>query len=217
MTAVIIGAGAFPRKAYPRYLIGAADLVICCDSALKTYLAAMPSIFGGERLPDAIVGDMDSLSAALQKKYEGRIVKITEQDDNDQTKAMRHLLSLGKDIDTIHFIGATGRRADHTVGNLSLLMEYGRMFNLEGISIDAVSDYETVFPIWDSATLMVGRGRRVSIFSPDNSLKITSSGLKYDTSGVVFDNWWKATLNTAVEDEIQLSFSHPSAALICLD
>lgn len=217
MTAVIIGAGDFPRKAYPRYLIGTADIVICCDSALKAYLAAMPSIFGKERLPDAVVGDMDSLPRALQKKYSDILVKVTEQEHNDQTKAFTHLMSLGLPLDTVHFIGITGKRADHTIGNLSLLMEYGKRFDLEGISIDAVSDYETVIPVWDSVSLMVGKGRKVSILSPDNSLKISCEGLMYNTSGVVFDNWWKATLNIATEDEIKLNFSHHSSALICLN
>lgn len=217
MTAVIIGAGAFPRKAYPRYLVGSADIVICCDSAFKTYLSVMKSVFGKERLPDAVVGDMDSLPKALQLKYADILVKIEEQEHNDQTKAFTHLMSMGLPIDTVHFIGATGKRADHTIGNLSLLMEYGRMFDLKGISIDAVSDYETAFPLWDSASLFVGKGRKVSIFSPDNSLKLSCEGLMYDTSGVVFDNWWKATLNEATEDEIKLNFNHPSSVLICLN
>jgi len=56
----------------------------------------------------------------------------------------------------------------------------------------------------------------VSIFSPDNSLKISSEGLRYQTSGVVFDNWWKATLNRADSDLVTLTFSHPSLALVVL-
>lgn len=214
--AVIIGAGSFPRSEYPRYLVREADILICCDSAFETFLKVMPSIFGGERLPEAVVGDMDSLSASLQKRYADRMVKVSEQDYNDQTKAMRYLLSMGKPLESVHFIASTGRRMDHSIGNLGLLMEYGRMFSLEGISISAVSDYETVFPLWDSAELAVGEGRRVSIFSPDNSLRIDSEGLEYPTSGVVFDNWWQATLNRAVAPAIRLAFNHPSAALIIL-
>jgi hypothetical protein len=34
---------------------------------------------------------------------------------------------------------------------------------------------------------------------------------------VVFDAWWKATLNRADEDVVRLKFSHPSVALIILD
>lgn len=218
-TAAIVGDGEFPRKEYPRYLLASADIVICCDGALKPYLRNMAGVFGKERYPDAIVGDMDSLGPDLRKRFSDRIVKIEEQDDNDQTKAVRHLLGNYPDIEVIHLLGATGKREDHTIGNLSLMMEYGRLFNLgeRGISIDMVSDYSTSFPLWDSCELHLGKGRKISIFSPDNSLKITSKGLEYQTSGVVFDNWWPATLNKACEDVVTLTFSHPSMALVILD
>jgi len=80
-----------------------------------------------------------------------------------------------------------------------------------------VSDYSTAFAVTDSCELYLGTGRRVSIFSPDNSLKIASKGLKWQTSGVVFDNWWPATLNQATEDVVQLEFSHKSLVLIITD
>jgi hypothetical protein len=91
------------------------------------------------------------------------------------------------------------------------------MFPLEDIRVDMVSDYSTAFAVTDSCTLTVGTGRRFSLFSPDNSLKIHSEGLEYQTEGVVFDNWWQATLNRAVADEVRLTFSHPSRALVILD
>ncbi len=62
-----------------------------------------------------------------------------------------------------------------------------------------------------------GEGRKVSIFSPDNSLRITSEGLKFQTCNVVFDNWWQATLNMAVKDRVRLELSHPSIALVMLN
>jgi hypothetical protein len=62
-----------------------------------------------------------------------------------------------------------------------------------------------------------GQGRSVSIFSPDNSLRISSEGLEYPTDGVIFDNWWKATLNKASQDTVKLTLSHKSMVLIMLD
>lgn len=219
MTAVIICDGSFPKKEYPRYLIASADIVICCDGSLRNYLKAMPSIFGGrERMPDAVVGDMDSLPKSLQKQFKDIIVHYTEQDYNDQTKAIRYLLERWPDVDAIHILGATGKRTDHTIGNVSLLMEYGRLFpQIKGKELDMVTDYDTLFPIWDSCRLAVGKGRKVSIIAADNTIKIKSLGLEYPTENVIFDNWWKATLNRAVEDEIYLELSHPSMVLICLD
>lgn len=219
-TAVIIGAGDFPRKPYPRYLISSADIIICCDSAFSIYLRAMSSLFQGEeRYPDAVVGDLDSLKESIKKKYSSKVIFFheSEQDDNDQTKAVRYLLNNYPDVTSIHLIGASGKREDHTIGNISLLMEYYRKFDMSGIEMDMVSDYSTIFAITDSCELAVGKGRRMSIITPDNSLTIKSTGLEWPLDDVVFDNWWKATLNRATEDTVKLIFSHPSRAIIILD
>ena len=214
---VILCDGEFPRKDYPLYLLDSADAVVCCDGSVVNYLRHTRKRFGEERMPEAVVGDMDTLSGKWQKRLERLIVHESEQDDNDLTKAMRYVLSKHPEVSEIHILGATGKREDHTIGNLGLLMEYTRLFDLEGIQVDIVSDYSTAFAVTDSCELHVGEGRRVSLFSPDNSLIIKSEGLQWPTDAVVFDAWWPATLNRAVDDVIKLTFSHPSRALIRLD
>ena len=216
-TVVIICDGQFPKTEYPRYLIRTADFIICCDGALKKFMKHSETIFGEERLPDLVIGDMDTLPASWQKKYADIIVKESEQEHNDQTKAVRWALSNISGIANLYILGSTGGRADHTIGNLSLLMEYTRMFNLGEIMIEAVTDEGTIFAINDTTEFDCGTGRSVSIFSPDSTLKIKSSGLEYQTEGVVFDNWWKATLNRASQDNVRLELSHPSMALIILN
>ena len=216
-TAVIICAGDFPQKEYPKYLISTADYIICCDGAFQTWLKKAPSIFGDLRLPNAIVGDMDSLSPSIQKKYSSIIVRIAEQDTNDQTKAFKYIMENYKDVEYIHILGASGKREDHTIGHLSLLMEYCRMPIRDNLQIDIVSDYSTAFAITDSCELHIGEGRTISIFSPDNSLNIKSEGLVWPTDSVLFDNWWKATLNKTSSDIVKLTFSHKSIALIILN
>ena len=37
-TVIIICDGQFPKTEYPRYLIGSADFIICCDGALKKFM-----------------------------------------------------------------------------------------------------------------------------------------------------------------------------------
>ena len=216
-TVVIICDGQFPKTEYPRYLMKTADFTICCDGALTKYLRHSKNIFGFERRPDMVIGDMDTLPAAMQKKHADIIIKETEQEHNDQTKAVRWALKNIPDIDHIYILGATGGRIDHTIGNASLLMEYTRLFDLGEIGITMVSDNGTAFAVNDTIEFDCGIGRQVSIFSPDNSLRIKSSGLEYPTDEVVFDNWWKATLNKASSDTVRLEFSHRSMALVILN
>ena len=214
---VIICDGTFPKQEYPKYLIRNADFIICCDGALTKFLKNSKKIFGEEKLPDLVIGDMDTLSSAMQKKYSDIIVRESEQEHNDQTKAVRWALNNIEGISAIHILGATGGRADHTIGNLSLLMEYTRMFDLQDICIEAVGDEGIAFPINDTTEFDCGQGREISIFSPDNTLRIRSMGLMYKTDDVVFDNWWKATLNKASDDKVRLEFNHPSLALIIMN
>ena len=218
-TAVIVGNGQFPKKEYPLYLLESADYVICCDGALDTYLRH----FRGRNLrrPDVVIGDMDSLSEKTAERFRDIAVKIDEQETNDQSKAFHYILEHFPDVDTVHILGATGKREDHTIGNLSLLMEYAREMRRQDcgrtVFVDIVSDWSTAFAITDTCTLDVGEGRSVSIICPDNSLNIKSEGLVWPTDNVVFDNLWQATLNRASADRISLTFSHPSIALIILN
>ena len=216
-TVVIICDGQFPKTEYPRYLIQSADFIICCDGALRKFLRNSRTIFGEERLPDLVIGDMDTLPASYQKKYADIILKEDEQEHNDQTKAVRWAMNNIDGIGSIRILGSTGGRPDHIIGNLSLLMEYTRMFDLGDIILEAVCDEGTIFPVNDTVEFDCGTGRQVSIFSPDNSLRIKSEGLMYQTENVVFDNWWKATLNKATRDNVRLEFSHRSLALIILN
>lgn len=218
-TAVIIGNGAFPKKEYPLYLLQTADKIVCCDGALASYIRYCKHIGKPER-PDVVIGDMDSIPHKLAEEYRDLLVKITEQETNDQSKAFHYIKNNFPDVDTIHIIGATGKREDHTIGNLSLLMEYAKEMKAEGcegINVDIVSDTCTAFAITDTCSIDVGEGREISILCPDNSLNIKSEGLTWKTDNVVFDNWWKATLNRASADTVTLTFSHPSVALIILN
>lgn len=218
-TVVIICDGKFPRTEYPRYLIRTADFIICCDGALKKFLRNSVSIFGKERIPDLVIGDMDSLSPAMKVRYRDIVVQIDEQEHNDQTKAFRWVMTNLDGISDIYILGATGEREDHTIGNMSLLMEYARTFApaSKGINVEMVSDHGTIFAVTDTFEMNCGEGRAVSIFSPDNSLRIKSEGLIWPTDDVIFDNWWKASLNKASQDNVRLEFSHRSIALIVLN
>ncbi|MCD8208889.1 MAG: thiamine diphosphokinase [Bacteroidales bacterium] len=228
-TAVIIGGGEYPKKPYPLYIIERADYVVCCDSALGAYLRHSRKILGAQsadapnggtlRLPDAVIGDMDSLSPALKKRYGHLIVHIPEQETNDQTKAFHHVLEKFPDVGEIFFMGATGKREDHTIGNISLLMEYCREVEAKGVDVNLsmVSDYSTIFPLTRSTSIECGVGRRISLLTPDNSLRIRSKGLEWPTDEVVFDNWWKATLNRSTEDTVSLEFSHNSMVIVIMD
>ena len=211
-TAAIVCNGQYPRSEYPLYLLRNADVVICCDGALS-------ALEKRGIVPDAVVGDMDSVCSRALKRFPGKVVRLDGQDTNDLTKAFDYLMSsLPEDVVAVHILAATGRREDHTLGNLALLMDFEKRYCLaaRGISVDMVSDYSTALAICDSTSLDVGQGRSVSIFSPDATLSIHSEGLRWATDAVCFAAWWQATLNEATADRITLTLSHPAPVLLIL-
>ena len=209
---VILCNGAFPTEPYPLYLLDSAEGVVCCDGAVEKWLE-----HNQDAKPLVIVGDMDSLPQDLQARFSGIVFHEEEQDYNDLTKAMRWVLREHPEVSEITILGATGLREDHTIGNLGLLMEYTRLFDLRERKVTMVSDYGTAFAITNTCDLHLGEGRRISLFSADNTLRISSTGLQWPTDDVVFDAWWKATLNRTTEPIVTLRFNHPSAAIVIID
>ena len=207
-TIAILAQGDFPASGRCLQLMRDADLLLCCDGAAATAVD-----HGFE--PDEIVGDLDSLNADFRERFASRLFHDRDQECNDQTKAFRRALSYHPT--RIVILGATGRREDHTLGNISLLADYAAMLattDSRGCRVEMWSDYGHFEVILDSATLSARPGQEISLFSFDPSLHIHADGLQYPTDAVVFDSLWKATLNVAAAPSFTLTLSHPAPLLV---
>lgn len=205
--------GSFPANGQVRKSLFAADVIVCCDGAVENLVPF--------REPDCIVGDLDSISPDMRAKFSDRIIHISEQQTNDLSKCFRFVCSMigqtAPDHDFfITIYGATGKREDHTLGNISLLADYNETLSAIGYPgrIALVTDEGTFFPLCGSASFNVRAGIPVSIFAFDMDLKIKSTGLEYPTDSVVFDMWWKATLNRTNSCTLSLEFNKNGKALI---
>ncbi len=223
---MILAAGEFPRKASVLRLLDEADMIACCDSAAVKLLEQGRRSFSSGELeeglhlgesrwePGLIVGDMDSLPPDIREHYSDRMVFCSGQDDNDLTKTFHEVIRLAPR--RIHILGATGRREDHTLGNISLLADYVREIESAGIrcEIDMVSDYGVFCAATGTRSFACVPGQEISIFAFDNSLQMTATGLQYPLDGVVFDSLWKATLNVATSEAFTLHLNHPAPYLV---
>jgi len=79
-----------------------------------------------DKLPDAVVGDLDSVSSGLKDLLDGRIHHFLDQDTNDLTKTMKFIHSQGGKR-PITLLGASGGREDHLLANLCLLTTYSAL------------------------------------------------------------------------------------------
>lgn len=183
--AVILGNGDYPSHPYPLNVLRQAPYVVCCDGAADEYIRH-------GFLPDAIIGDGDSLSSENREKLAPIFHQIKDQETNDQTKAVRFLKAQGKR--QIAIIGGTGKREDHTLGNISLLMDYMQ----EGLQVRMITDYGIFIPSCDTQRFDSRPGQQVSIFN-FGATGLQGEGLAYPLSD--FNNWWQGTLNEATGEE----------------
>lgn len=198
----IIADGCFPVSEYPLSLLRNADTIICCDNSVVKLIQHTGLT------PDFIVGDMDTMSEENKQHFKDIIRRFPDQETNDLTKAFKFALTLNPGM--IHILGATGSREDHTLGNISLLAEYAVQFT----NIDIVTDFGIFTAHYGSCSIQCTPGQQVSIFAFDSTLKIKSEGLKYPTDNVIFDLWWKATLNETCSTEFTLNMNHPAMILV---
>lgn len=190
---VILADGSFPNHEIPLSYLRNAERIICCDGSVKNLLKA-----GFE--PLAIVGDLDSLDKEIGVKYSDRLFFDKNQETNDLTKAVSWCFERG--FKNLAIVGATGKREDHTLGNISLLAEYAREVN-----VAMITDTGIFTPLLKSCTVSSFPGQQISIFSIDPNSEITSSGLKYRLNKKKLKNWWRATLNEATGKSFELRFT----------
>lgn len=215
MKFVIVANGDFPTHNEPLKRLQEADFIICCDGAASETLKHNIT-------PNCIIGDLDSLDPIVKEQYKDLIIHISEQETNDQTKAFTYILEKIKKESikdfSISILGATGKREDHTLGNISLLADYSKeLQNLNQshtYTIETVTNYGVFSCHHNTSTIKTPIHSTISIFAFDETLQIKSKGLEYPTDNVHFDLWWKATLNRTIEESYTLHFNHPSRIII---
>lgn len=102
-------------------------------------------------------------------------------------------------------VGATGKREDHTLGNVFRALDYG---------CEIVSDVGCFVPVCGKATLKVTKGAAVSVFAPDPNTRMTSRGLAWPLDEVKFKNLYCATLNRATSARVVLTATRPVAVYL---
>jgi thiamine pyrophosphokinase len=190
---VIVADGSFPEHNIPLGYLKNAERIICCDGSTENLLKA-------GFVPEAIVGDMDSLRKETADRFSDRIYRGGNQDTNDLTKAVSWCSERG--YTEIVIVGATGKREDHTIGNISLLTEYSK-----DVKVIMVTDTGILLPFLNGSEISSFPGQQVSIFSIDPETEITSKGLRYPLFRKKIDNWWVATLNESLKDSFTLEFN----------
>ena len=143
------------------------DLKVCADGGANF---AVSQGF----MPDAIVGDMDSIHLHVQEKLDTeRLVRIPEQNTNDGDKALRFCLK--HDVEEVHLLGAAGKRSDQFLANIELLYKYASQLKI--ILWTELERIEVIEGEWQEKLAL---GTTLSLLPLFGTIEgITTSGLAY--------------------------------------
>jgi thiamine pyrophosphokinase len=168
--ALIIANGEPPSKKRLAMLVKKAGIVICADGGANTALKMGIT-------PDIIVGDLDSIHSEALVKF--RRVAIYE-DRNDQTTDLEKAITwaIQSNFDHITVVGASGKRVDHTVGNLGVL----RKFYPDAI-ISMIDDSGELCYVGREYSFEAEKGDVVSLIPLNRCEGVSTSGLKYALDG----------------------------------
>lgn len=200
---VVVANGSFPQTAGPLELLKNTPVIIACDGAVQ-------NIHEQGLAPTAIVGDLDSIPQEMLERYADRIHVVEDQEINDLTKAVRFAHAAG--YQKILILGATGLREDHTLGNISLLMDYAPLFE----QVEMLSDYGRFIPVQQTTTLPCRPGQQISIFSMYPCGEITTEGLRWPITRRRLTAWWQGSLNEAQGNEFTLILSQEARVIVYL-
>lgn len=191
----LLGAGTVNSGVLQQVLTIAPRLV-CADGGADHAVAA-------GLMPEAVIGDLDSLSAATRAALpEGCLHHIAEQDSTDFDKALRSI-----DAPLTLAVGFEGSRADHHLATLHVMvMRAGQRCVL-------VSPDQVIFVAPPSITLDLPLGSLVSLF-PMGAVTGTSNGLRWPIDGLGFAPDRMIGTSNEVTGPVSLTFDAPKILVI---
>lgn len=172
-----------------------APILVAVDSGADTALAR-------GLVPEAVIGDMDSISAAAAAAFADRLHRIAEQDTTDFDKALTRV-----DAPVALAVGFTGGRLDHELAALhSLVLRADRpcvLIGPETIAFHAPRALEVKVP----------RGTLVSLF-PFAPVWASSDGLRWPTEHILFAPDRRVGTSNEAAGDVSLLPSNPGMLVI---
>ena len=199
---VVLANGEFPRHDIPLHELDIAGSIICCDGAVK-------SLINYGKRPQAIVGDFDSIPQNLKEDLAKILVHAPDQSENDLRKSLKWVEAHGGESVTI--LGASGKREDHLLGNIFSILQFDTQMDMV-----IITDYGRFHTVHESQVFDGIMGQKVSLFSVDQSIKITTSGLKYPLQNEALPTLYAGTLNAMLDDQFSVNISHGQILVYCV-
>ncbi len=166
--ALIIANGEACQRDLLDQLLEWSPVVVVLDNAIYRVLELGIKV-------DIWLGDFDDshdFEHIMEKQYPIKIIHTPDQEKTDLEKAIDYLINNG--FPAANIVWATGRRADHSITNMTNLVRYKSQIRL--VMID---DYSKIFPVNHVFEKWYTMGTPISLIPVGEASGITTQGLKY--------------------------------------
>jgi thiamine pyrophosphokinase len=200
MKAIILAGGKPPKKELLEREMTEPYVLICADSGANC-------LYDYRIVPDYLIGDFDSIEKSAFDYFNKSSCIIekfpVEKDETDAQLALNKAFSLK--ASRIVFLGCTGSRLDHTLGNFGLLLQC--LDN--GVEASIKDSNNTIWLTNKSISLTGNKGDYFSVLSygaPINSLTI--KGAKYPLNNHFLELGSSLTLsNQFIDETVEIEFN----------
>ena len=157
-------------------------------------------------IPDFIVGDLDSIHFDLKKYFPAaEIILNPEQETTDMEKALNLAISLHPE--KIKVFSASGKRTDHTFGNILVFHKMIKLILEEFIELEIYDNFGKMKILISGKHEIKGEiGSTVSLFSFDPILNLTLKGFQYELENQDFPNNFLGISNVYKTEICEINF-----------
>ncbi|WP_026994245.1 thiamine diphosphokinase [Flectobacillus major] len=181
-------------------------LVVVLDSAIHRVLELGIKV-------DVLLGDFDrelDLDTIRQLQYPLEIVHTPDQEKHDLEKAFEYLVERG--FPAANVIWATGRRADHTMTNITNVVRFR-----DKLKIVIIDDYSKIFLLPYQFQKWYTKATPISLIPVGVVSGIVTQGLKYNLYDESLTLGYRTGSSNEVEEDGFISIQYKEGDLLMME
>ncbi len=162
---------------------------------------------------DVVLGDFDSaknIEELLIDQHPIKIVHAPDQNKTDLEKGIEYLINDGHKA--INILWATGRRADHTITNITNMVRYK-----SDISLVLYDDYSKIFCLPKHFEKWYVKGFPISLIPIGVVSGINSKGLKYNLTNDTLTIGYRTGSSNEAENDGIVTISYEEGDLLMME
>ena len=186
---IVIANGSFPSHPIAKNYLNKSGTIICTDGAADKLIESGKN-------PDIIIGDFDSTSIK-GKDRTGKWIETPDQNKTDLEKTFEWCIM--NNIKKIVLLGSSGKREDHTIGNLFTLAKYH-----DEIQCVMITNHAKIICVSGENYIFADTNQNISIIATEPIESITLDGLQYNIKNESLLPSARAISNKAISDKFYL-------------